>query len=163
MKSFWVYPSYNQPYFSGNLEDKTGIKGFVKAINKESNSILSTSRIRIAFSIASKINKSILSFILSILTPSFMFYCTKNDIDLPIYDYLSNQTSLTSMTSLCNGDDIKYLLYDNKTELKKIVHMKRDLEYLPEKILLHDKTKPEELPGLFEKIWVEDWIRGRKI
>jgi ubiquinone/menaquinone biosynthesis C-methylase UbiE/thiamine kinase-like enzyme len=163
VKSFWVYPSYNQPYFSGHLEDKTGIKGFINTINIQSDTLLSTSRIKMAIAIASKINKSVVQFILGILTPSFLFYCGKNDVDLPIYEYLSNQTSLTSITSLCNGDDIKYLLYDREGKLKKTVHMKRDLKYFPGNIRLVNKTNPDDLPSLSEKIWIEDWIPGRKI
>ena len=27
-KSYWVYPSYNKPYFSGKLEDNIGVKAF---------------------------------------------------------------------------------------------------------------------------------------
>ncbi len=163
IKSFWVYPSYNQPYFSGNLEDKTGIKGFINTISTHSNTLLPTSKIKTAFSIASKMDKSILHLVVSILAPSFLFYCSKNDVNLPIYEYLSNQTSLTSVTSLCDGDDIKYLLYDNKSKLKKIVHMKRDIKELPENIHLRAKTEPLELLDSSEKIWIEDWIPGRKI
>ena len=164
VKSFWVYPAYNQPYFSGDLEDKTGIKGFVSTVNTEPNFLLlSTARVKAAISIASKINKSILQFVLSILTPSFLFYCGKNDIRLPIFEYLSNQTSLKSVTSLSGGDEIKYLLYDEKGQLRKIVHLKRDFKDFPKKIYLHDKTDPSNLPSLNEKIWAEDWIPGRNL
>ncbi len=164
IKSFWVFPAYNQPYFMGRLEDKTGIKGFLKnAVNMDSNPKLSTFIVKAAFSIASKINKSILQFVVSILTPSFLFYCSKNDVDLPIYEYISNQTSLKSITLMSYGDDLKYFLYDNEGKLRKIVHMKRDLNHLPEKIYLHDKTKPYGQPVLSEKIWMEDWISGKTI
>lgn len=164
VKAFWVFPSYNNPYFSGDLEDKAGIKGFINFVmNTHSNSIVLSTKIKAAISLASKINKSVLKIVVSILTPSFLFYCGKNDIDLPIYDFLLNQTSLTSITTLCEGDNIKYLLYDNDGKLRKIVHMKRDLKDLPEKIHLRNKTNPADLPSVSEKMWMEDWIPGRKI
>jgi ubiquinone/menaquinone biosynthesis C-methylase UbiE/thiamine kinase-like enzyme len=163
VEPFWVYPSYNEPYFSGPLEDKTAMKGFINAIKDQSDFMLSTSRARTAFSVASKLNKNIIHFFVSLLTPSFLFYCSKREVNLPIYEYLSNQTTFKNITSLCNSDDIKYLLYDDKGKLGKIVHMKRDLTKLPDKIPHLDKTKPDQIAILSEKIWVEDWLPGRKI
>lgn len=164
VKPFWVFPSYNQPYFSGDLNDKAGIKGFINFTrNTQSNSILLNGRTKTAISAAGITSKSILKFVVSVLTPSFLFYCGKDDIRLPIYDYLTKQTALTSITTMCEGDDIKYLLYDKKGNLKKIVHMKRDLKLLPDKIQIHNKTDPGDLPVVSEKIWMEDWIAGRKI
>jgi SAM-dependent methyltransferase len=167
VRALWVYPSYNQPYFSGFLEDKIGIKGFVKFIkNMQSKATLSTPRSKLAVSLVSRTSKNILYLIVSIFTPSFLFYCGKSDFDLPIYKYLAEQTAFKSITSISEGDDIKYLLYDKDGTTKKIVHMKRDLKYLPERIYRHDRTNPEAFLLLSQnsiKIWMEDWIPGRNI
>lgn len=164
MRPFWVFPSYNQPYFSGDLNDKAGIKGFINfTINTQSKSILLNGRTKTAISAAGRTSQSLLKFFVGLLTPSFLFYCGKDNISLPIYDYLSKQTSFTSITTLCEGDDIKYLLYDNKGDLKKIVHMRRDIKYFPDKIRILNKTDPTDLPMGSEKIWMEEWIAGRKI
>jgi SAM-dependent methyltransferase len=163
-KAFWVYPSYNQPYFSGKLDDKINIKGFISFIkNVQTNSALSTSRSRTAISLAGKINASFLKLLVNIFTPSFLFYCSKNDVDIPIYRYLTEQTSFKSITTLCNGDDIKFLLYDNNGRIKKIVHMERNIKHLPERIFEYDRTNPDNFITLSDKIWIEDWIPGRKI
>jgi SAM-dependent methyltransferase len=162
LRSFWVFPSYNQPYLMGRLEDKMAIKGFLdNALKIYSHPMLSNFIVKAMFSVGSKINKSILHFVISLLTPSFLFYCSKTDINLPIFEYLSNQTTLTSITLMSYGENLKYLMYDNTGKVKKIVHMKRDLDYLPEKINQYDKTKPDDLPPISEKIWMEDWIPGR--
>jgi ubiquinone/menaquinone biosynthesis C-methylase UbiE len=163
-KEFWVYPSYNQPYFSGKLDDKISTKGFINFIkNVQTNSALSTSRSRTAVSFASKLNKSFLLLMVKIFTPSFIFYCSKNDVDIPIYQYLTKQTSFKSITTVCNGDDIKFLLYDSNGTIKKIVHMKRDIKHLPERIYEYDRTNPDDFLIFSEKMWIEDWIPGRKI
>lgn len=162
--TFWTFPSYNQPYFNGNLDDKIALKGFINYIsNANSNLKQANLKTKMALLIAKKINKSALKFFVSLLLPSFLFYCGKEDFELPILKYIMQQTGLTSYTSLSDGEHIKYLLYEKHSIPKKIVYMKRDIKNLPDKILEHNKTDPMDLPHPSENIWVENWIHGRKI
>ena len=152
-KSFWVYPSYNAPYFSGIVEDNIGLKGFVRYFG----SIVT--RFKNILSIIEKMDKSVIGFVASILSPSFLFYCYKNEIPDSVDDMLVKNTGLESFTTINDGGDIMYLLYDKTGNPVKVAHVKRFGFDLPEVFTFYNKTNPSS-HGARERIWLEDWIPG---
>jgi SAM-dependent methyltransferase len=153
-KPYWVFPSYNNPNISGKLDDKIGLKGFIRYIRN------TTTRFKIVLLILEKMDKSILGLSASLFTPSFLFYCYKNQFEESFDNIIANNTLLENYIVLSEGSRIKYILYDKKGEPSKVVHLKRYGYHLPSTIALHDKTSPD-IADPSERAWVEDWIPGK--
>ncbi|MGI0021274.1 MAG: class I SAM-dependent methyltransferase, partial [Nitrososphaeraceae archaeon] len=105
-KSYWVVPGYNEPYFSGNLEDKIGLKAFIEY---QRNIV---KRFKILFSLMEKMPKFVISLMTSLLCPSFLFYCYKNELKDTVDDLIVRNTGLESFFILSDANDIKYILFD---------------------------------------------------
>jgi ubiquinone/menaquinone biosynthesis C-methylase UbiE len=164
IKSYWVFPSYNEPYYKGKLDDNEALKGFLHFIKNVYTGLNSKNiRIQIALSLTSKMHKSIIGLVVNLLSPSFLFYCYKNELEMSLDDFIVNKTSLKNFTTISEGSDIKYLLYNDKETPTKILHLKRDLKHIPQEILFHNKTNPNDLPSPSEKIWIADWVDGKNI
>jgi SAM-dependent methyltransferase len=164
IKSYWVFPSYNEPYYIGDLNDKQSLKGFIHFI-KNTYPRYNAVNIgyKISLSLIDRMHKSIIGLVVSLLTPSFIFYCHKNGTEMSLDDFVIHETSLTNFTTISEGTYVKYLLYDDKRVPLKVVYLKRDIKYIPQEIFFHDKTNPHDLPTPSEKIWIGDWLPGKTI
>src|SRR2546425_3335490 len=156
LKSYWVFPSYNQPYFSGNLEDKIGLKAFVQYYGDF------VKRFKILVSIIKKMPSSVIGLAASLLSPSFLFYCFKNESLDSVDDIIVSNTGIQSFTTLSQGSDIMYLLYDKTTRPAKVVHLQRFGYDLPNVLPFYGKTSPNSRVGK-ERVWLEDWISGKPL
>jgi len=153
-KTYWVIPGYNQPILSGRIDDVIGLKSAIHFIRN-----LDTSFKKI-LSIVDKIPLSILKFITRTFSPSFLFYCYKNDIPESIGDMITKTTKTSSYATYSGNKTIRYLLFDEKGNQKKVAQLKRYGYHLSDHLPFHDKTKPgEPLPS--ERIWLESWINGK--
>ena len=155
-KSFWVFPSYNEPYFSGRLDDKVGLKGFVHYFKN------TAIRSRTLLSLVNKLGGDFISLISKLFSPSFLFYCYKIDPTESLDENIINNTHLTHYTTISETSSLMYLLYDNKGNPKKVVRVKRRGSELTSVIPFYDKSSPS-LHQSTERIWIEDWISGRKL
>jgi len=155
-KSYWVFPSYNEPIMSGRLEDNIGIKSFL-------NNFKSTfTRFKILLSIIEKLDKSISGLIFSLFTPSFLFYCYKKNCDESVEDIVYRNTNLKNFTTFATGKNILYLMYTNKGNPVKAVRLKRFGGDLSTTLLLRDKTKPSS-NGFSERMWMEEWFLAKPV
>ena len=153
-KSYWVFPSYNNPIISCKINDKIGLKGFIRYIRN------TTTRFKFALLILEKLDKSILALLASLFMPSFLFFCYKNEFVESFDDIISNNTLLENYIVLSQGSGIKYIFYDKKAEPSKVAHLKRYGYHLPSTIALHNKTRPH-IADPSERAWIEDWIPGK--
>ena len=154
-KPYWVYPSYNKPHFSGKLDDKIGMKAFLKNFN------YSFIKGKIPLSIIEKLGKTISSLFVSLFTPSFLFYCYKNNPQESVEEIIYRDTNLKNYTTFSTGEDILYLLYDKKGIPVKSLRFKRFGGEFPKKLSFHDKTQPF-LPNT-ERMWLEDWFSAKTV
>ncbi len=152
-KSYWAFTSYNEPYFSGHLEDKIGLKAFVQYYGNI------VKRFKTLISIIQKMPKSVIGLMVSLLCPSFLFYCYKDDLTDSVDDIVVRNTGVQSFTTLSEGSGIMYLLYDKTGKPAKVVHLKRFGYDLPTVLPFYDKTNPNSNIAK-ERIWLEDWIYG---
>lgn len=155
-KSYWAFTSYNEPYFSGRLEDKIGLKAFVQYYG----SIVK--RFKTLISIIQKMPKLVIGLMVSLLSPSFLFYCYKNDLTDSVDDIIVRNTGLQSFTTLSEGSGIMYLLYDKTGKPAKVVRLKRFGYDLPTVLPFYDKTSPISHDAR-NRIWLEDWIPGKTL
>jgi SAM-dependent methyltransferase len=154
-KSYWAIPSYNKPLYSARLNDKVGLKGFVKYVGPLIG-------FKTIFSIIEKIDSRILSVITNAITPSFLFYCYKNEIQESIDDIITDAAQLTSYCTTGDGHNIRYLLYDRGGgggggAPSKVAQVRRYSNEIPQVIPYYNKEAPSAKQPQ-ESIWFEDWI-----
>jgi SAM-dependent methyltransferase len=105
-KSYWAFPSYNKPLYSARLNDRAALKGFVQYIGP-------LIRFKKLLSIIGKFDSRILSLIANAITPCFLFYCYKNEIQESIDDIITDAAQLRSYCTIGDAHNIRYLLYDD--------------------------------------------------
>jgi SAM-dependent methyltransferase len=155
-RTFWTYPSYNRPFFSGRIDDKVGLKGFIKYLR------LTTTKHRKILSVLGKVDSSLLAFLASLITPSFLFFCYKNEFQEVIDDSIVKQSMLKSYTVLSGGYTVMYLMYNKKGEARSIAHLKRYKYELPDRIPVVDKSSGPK-SAVNSGIWLENWLPGRRL
>jgi SAM-dependent methyltransferase len=154
-KSYWTFPSYNKPLLSARLNDSVGLKGAVKYIGP-------LIRFKRIFSIIEKFDSRILSLIANAITPSFLFYCYKNEIQESIDDIITDAAQLTSYFTHGDAHNIRYLLYDRDGTPSKVAQVRRYSNEIPQVIPYYNKEAPSAKQPQ-ERVWFEDWIPGRRI
>jgi ubiquinone/menaquinone biosynthesis C-methylase UbiE len=160
-KSYWAFPSYNKPLLSARLNDSVGLKGAVKYTGP-------LIRFKRIFSLIEKFDSRILSLIANAFTPSFLFYCYKNEIQESIDDLITDAAQLWSYCTIGDAHNIRYLLYDRNggggggVMPSKIAQVRRYSNEIPTVIPYYNKEAPSAKQPQ-ERIWFEDWIPGRMI
>jgi len=155
-KTHWVIPDYNQPILSGRIDDIIGLKSaihFIRTLVPTFQTVLS---------LAGKIPLPLLRFITRTFSPSFLFYCYKNDIPESIGDMITRTTKNSSYAVYSGNKTIRYLLFDEKGNPKKIAQLNRHGYQLSDSLSFHDKTKPGE-SFQSDRMWLESWINGKLI
>lgn len=158
-KTYWVFPSYNIPIYSGRIDDGVGLKGFVKYFTSNI-----AYRYKIALSVLTKVDKSLMMFLASVLSPSFLFYCYKSELQESFDDLVTVNTRIANYTTISLGSGIMYLLFDKKGNPLKLVRLKRRGSALPDSLPHLDKSSPNSTYlKQTERAWIEDWMPGRKL
>jgi len=155
-KTCWVIPGYNQPILSGRIDDVKGLKSainFIRTLDISFKTVLS---------FVGKMPLPLLKIITRTFSPSFLFYCYKNDIPESIGDMITRTTKNRSYATYSGNKTIKYLLFDEKGNHEKVAHFKRSGYHLTDSIPFHDKTKPGE-SFTSDRIWLESWINGKML
>jgi hypothetical protein len=107
-KSYWAFPSYNDPHFSARLNDRVALKGFVQFGPRfVQNFGPWTRRFKRLFSIIEKFDSRILSLIAKAMAPCFLFYCYKNEIQESIDDIITDAAQLRSYCTTGEASNIK--------------------------------------------------------
>jgi SAM-dependent methyltransferase len=156
-KSYWAFPSYNHPLFSARVNDRVALKGFLQYFGSR------TRRFKRIFSIIGKFDSRILSLIANAITPCFLFYCYKNDIQESIDDIITDAAQLTSYCTTGDGHNIRYLLYNTDGggggggTPSKIAQVRRYSNEIPQVIPYYNKEVPSAKQPQ-ERIWFEDWV-----
>jgi SAM-dependent methyltransferase len=166
-KSYWAFPSYNKPLFSARLNDRVALKGAVKYIGPGSVQYIGSGRgmFERIFSIIEKFDSRILSLIANAITPCFLFYCYKNEIQESIDDIITDAAQLMSYCTTGDGYNIKYLLYDDRDggTPSKVAQVRRYSNKVPQIIPYFNKEEAPSAKQPQESIWFEDWLPGRRL
>jgi SAM-dependent methyltransferase len=156
-KSYWVFPSYQVPSFSGKLGDSIAIKGFLHFTRS-----INLPRFKMAIPILEKVDKHILSFFTSLLIPSFLFYCYKENIPESFEEILTKNSAVKSMSTFSGDKDLCYVLYDAKGKPSNVGRLQRYGYGLPNTTPRYDKRGPW-FGMSHERGWIENWIQGRRL
>jgi SAM-dependent methyltransferase len=166
-KSYWAFPSYNDPHFSARLNDRVALKGFVQYFEPRFVQYFEpqTRRSKRLFSIMEKFDSRLLLLIAKAVVPCFLFYCYKNEIQESIDDIITDAAQLRSYCTTGDGYNIKYLLYDDRDGRtpSKVAQVRRYSNKIPQIIPYFNKEESPLAKQPQESIWFENWLPGRRI
>jgi len=97
-----------------------------------------------------------------LFSPSFLFYCYKNELNDSVDEIAVKNTHLENFTTICTGNNILYLMYDKNGNPVKTVRLKRFGGDLPDSLSLHDKAKPVSNIKL-GRMWMEKWVPAKLV
>jgi len=164
VKSLWVFPSYNQPYYSGEISDNIALKSFFRNISifmasfrggKHQNGIIET-----MLSFLKKINYPFIKTILQLFAPSFIFCCSKIDNQNSLENWIKKETGYQNILRMSRHEKILFMLLNIKGEIEKAVYIKRYGYDFPNKIKLFERNFPN-IKEPTDRIWMVNWIKGR--
>ena len=162
VKSYWVFPSYDKPYFSGKLEDKLSLKWFFNNLDSIIGKQTLSIKEKLMLSIIKKLNYLFIQKLLEIFSPSFIFCCGKNPINETLEDWIKRDTNYENYLMLSRRMKILFVLLNKNKIPEKIVSVKRYGNEFPVK-LQHLERKFPNMGDPQEKAWIEKWFSGRSL
>ena len=158
-ESYWTFISYNQPYFSGRLDDKIGLNGCIKYFKNSFSEKNLPLKYKFAIKVGSLFDKHTQSLLTNYFCPSFLFYCYKNENAQSLEKFILKKTNMKNFVLISGWDKIKYILYNSQGKPTKVAIVKRFGNEMPKSIPSKDKTKPE-ISNFTERVWLENWLEG---
>mgnify|MGYP001599566128 CR=1 FL=1 len=162
----WVLPSYDQPLYSGEINDNISLKSFFRNIStfmsnfrggKHQNDVK-----EFLLTFLKKIDYPFIKNILETFSPSFVFCCTKNEINDSIVNWIKKETGYENILRMSRHEKILFMLLNIKGKIEKVVFIKRYGYNFPNEIKKYERKYPN-LNEPSERIWITDWIRGEPI
>ena len=162
IKSYWVFPTYDKPYFSGKLEDELSLKWFFNNLDNLIGKQTLPIKKKLLLSVIKKLNYPFIQKLLEIFSPSFVFCCGKIPLTETLEDWIKQDTNYENYLMLSRRMKVLFVLLNKKGIPEKIVSVKRYGNKFP--------TKLEQLERKFpimkdpeKKAWVEEWFAGRSL
>jgi len=158
-KSYWVLPSCQKPYFSGNLKNDVTSKWFFQ---NATNFLLKRKKSKyknLLFALINKLNKHIIKIILSVFVPDFVFCCYKSDLTESVEDTIIRHTKIENFLMMGRRTKIFFVLLEQNGKPVKKVVLDRYSHSFPNKIGKCDRIFPN-MKDPIERMWIEDWIDG---
>ena len=156
VKSFWAFPSYDIPLYSGEIDDDIALKGFFKNLNMLISALRGGKRqgnIREAIlSLFQKINYPFIKTIVKNYSPSFVFCCWKNKNPNSLENWIKEETGYQNILRTSRNEKILFMLLNTKKEIEKAVYIKRDGFEIPNKLVFFERKFPNVKEPL-ERIW----------
>ena len=157
LKSYWALPSYKKPHYSGDINNMKSLnwffKNFQRFLSKEKN----FSMVDLLFK---RLSGKLLKMVVSIFSPSFIFYCYKNDIEFSFEDMIKKKSNTEDVIQFVRIHSRKfmYILLNNEIPDSILVckHGKYDFS---EDIIRIDRQFPN-MKNPNGKLLLEKWIDG---
>ena len=163
-KSFWVLPSYDIPYYSGEINDNVALKGFFRNLSIFIAAMRGGRRqgkIReIMLSLFRNLNYPFIKPMVKKFSSSFVFCCWKKDNLNSLENWIKEETGYRNLIRMSRHEKILYVLLNTKGEIEKGVYFKRYGYEMPNKIKFFERKFPNVKPPS-ERIWIVDWLKGR--
>ena len=163
-KSFWVLPSYDIPYYSGEINDNVALKGFFRNLSIFIAAIRGGRRQgkikEMILSLFRNLNYPFIKPIVKKFSPSFVFCCWKKDNLNSLENWIKEETGYQNFIRMSRHEKILYLLLNTKGEIEKGVYFKRYGYEMPNEIKFFERKFPNVKPPS-ERIWIVDWLKGR--
>lgn len=164
VKSFWALPSYNTPYYSGEICDNIVLKGFFRNLSTFISTLRGgkrQSKIKeIALSFFKKINYPFIKILVQIFSPSFVFCCSKKENSNSLENWIRKETGYENLLRMSRHEKNLFMLLNTKGEIEKVVYIRRYGYEMPDKIRFFERKFPN-VKEPSERIWITNWLKGR--
>ncbi len=162
LKTCWVLPSLEKPYFSSNIEDDLAIEWYLHNFKNFLKGTKIQLKYRIFYKIFSKFDKKIIKLLTKKYAPSFVYYCYKEKITESIEDFILKETNFTSCVTISRRIKTVFVLLNNFGKAEYIIHFRRFGKEFPNKIPLIKRIFPK-MANPDSRIWMEKWKDGRTL
>lgn len=166
VKPYWVFPSYNMPYYSGSLNDEVALKGFfrnlsffIAALRGGKNQGAGG---ELVLSLLKKLNYPFIKNLVQLFAPSFIFCCRKTTSSTSLEDWIKKDTKYQSLLRVSKHEKNLFILLNTKGEAEKAVYVKRYGYDFPNKIQFFERKFPN-VKEPSQRIWMVDWIKGQPV
>jgi len=166
VKSFWALPSYDIPYYSGEINDNISLKGFLKNINMFISAFRGgkhPGKIKnLLLSVFINLNYPLIKNLVQKFSPSFVFCCWKNDQINSFENWIKRETGYENILRMSRHEKNLFMLLNKKGEIEKAVYIKRYGNEIPNRIKLFERKFPN-VKDPSERIWMINWLKGRPV
>lgn len=165
INSRWAFPTHNQPYYTGGTKNKGSIKGFSKFVRITYPKFISLKiQYKLIFALIDLMPSFLVGSITNIASPSFLFFCYKNKNNTSIEAMIKKETSQDNFITISDGSDLKYIVCDKDGNALKIVHLKRNISHIPNKLVYYNNSNlNNEIDIRKEMLWYSNWVPGKEI
>ena len=166
IKSYWAFPSYQIPYYSGELNDEISLKAFFKNLSMFASAFKGGQRQgkikNILLSIFTNLNYPFVKNLVEIFSPSFIFCCWKNNQINSFENWIKEETGYDNVLRMSRHGKNLFMLLNVRGEIEKAVYVKRYGDKIPNQIKLFDRKFPN-VKDPSERIWMVNWLKGRPV
>lgn len=162
VKSYWVLPSYEKPYFSGPIEGEIALKWFFANLENFIDKKTLSRKKKLLFGLLKKSNYPFMKKLLEIFSPSFIFCCEKNRSNDTIEDWIKKDTNYENFLMVSRRVKILFVLLNKLGNPEKKVVVKRYGNKFPTKLEYFQRKFPA-MKDPEKKYWMEDWFSGRSV
>tara|TARA_Y100001936_G_scaffold149484_1_gene145840 strand:+ start:4410 stop:6212 length:1803 start_codon:yes stop_codon:yes gene_type:complete len=157
LKSYWALPSYKKPHYSGDINDMKSLnwffKNFQRFLSKEKN----FSMVDLLFK---RLSGKLLKMVISFFSPSFIFYCYKNNIEFSFEDMIKKKSNTENMIQFVriHSKKFMYILLNNEIPENILVCKHGKYDFSEDIIEINRQFPNMKNPN--DKLILEKWIDG---
>ena len=157
LKSYWALPSYKKPHYSGDINDMKSLnwffKNFQRFLSKEKN----FSMVDLLFK---RLSGKLLKMVISFFSPSFIFYCYKNNIEFSFEDMIKKKSNTKNMIQFVriHSKKFMYILLNNEIPENILVCKHGKYDFSEDIIEINRQFPNMKNPN--DKLILEKWIDG---
>jgi SAM-dependent methyltransferase/thiamine kinase-like enzyme len=162
VETFWAIPSFEKPYFSGNINDRLSLSWFFNNVDNFLGKKSLPKLKKIALALVSKLNFPFFEKLIEIFSPSFIFCCGKTLSNETLKNWIRQETNYENYLMLSRREKILFILINNNGIPEKIVSVRRYGNKFSKKLEYFQRIFPQ-IKDPENKAWVEDWFPGRSV
>ena len=159
---YWIFPSYEKPYFSGKLSDDISLKWFFNNLDNLVGKHTLSQKKKILLSIIKKLNYPLIQELLKNFSPSFVFCCGKVPLKDTLENWIEKDTKYENYLMISRRMKILFILLNKKGLPENIISVKRYGNKFPTKLKKLERKFPE-MKDPEEKAWIEEWFSGNSL
>lgn len=161
LKSYWVLPSFDIPYYSGKIDDEKSARWFLENINNFLPSFKKKSiKQKLLFFGLKNLSSKLIKSFMKLSSPSFLFCCYKNNMTENLDEIVVRKTGFDSYLTISRRFKIMYILFGKDGLPKKVASFRKYFNMKKEEAP-YPQVPKFNAQNLEDQILVEDWKEGR--
>ncbi|QLH10207.1 class I SAM-dependent methyltransferase [Nitrosarchaeum sp. AC2] len=166
VKSYWALPTYNTPYYSGEIFDKISLKAFFRNISIFISTLRGgkkgTKKMEMMLYLLKNMNYYLMKKGIQIFAPSFVFCCRKGDNSGSLENWIKKETGYKNILRMSRHEKILFMLLNVNGIIEKSVYIRRFGYEIPSDIKFFERNYPN-IKEPEERMWIVNWLNGRPV